>query len=80
MAAFNRNDLGAGASTIMIQLDASNDPKSCRVAIQLTDGSTLIPELTLGEAGAALTAGERAAFRSGLPKLYAAAVAKAGGV
>lgn len=82
MAIFpGRQDRGVAASEVRIELEADGTPRRATVAISLDGGGpALVVVLERAEAAGALTAGERAAFQSGLPKLYAAAVAKAGGV
>lgn len=80
MANFATTDRGADQGRIVILLDAAGNPRACTVEIELSDGSRRVAQLTGAEAAALLTAGERAAVQSAMPKLYAGGVAKAGGV
>jgi hypothetical protein len=79
MANFTTTDRGVEQGAIRIELDANGEPRSARVEIAMVDGSSKFVQLSRTEAAALLTPGERAAFQSGMPKLYAGAVAKAGG-
>lgn len=80
MANFSRTDRGVGFSKVIIELDSNGDPRNCIVEIMLTDGHVMMVNLGRTEAAALLTATERTNVRSAMPKLYAGAVAKAGGV
>jgi hypothetical protein len=73
-------DLGPAFSALRILVDDVGDPRSLTVEIALSDGRSIYVELSRAEAAAALTTPEQSNVRSALPKLYAAAVAKAGGV
>jgi hypothetical protein len=80
MANFATTDRGADQGRICIELDAAGNPRACTVEIEMTDGSRRVVRLSGVEAAALLTAGERAAVQTAMPKLYTGGVAKAGGV
>jgi hypothetical protein len=80
MATFNRTDTGIAAGRIIFELEANGDPRNVVVVFQLSDGNTVHVNLDKAEAAALLTTTEKNNVRSAMPKLYAGAIAKAGGV